>query len=120
MQSETYSLKVVYAEEEHGRSIVAARDVKPGEVLVHQHHHDDDDHCHHDHRHHDHRHHHDDHQHHHDDDHYHHDHHHQVLIKATPLAVGPRMHNPTPTPLPCLGCYKVPSYSTSFVTELEV
>ena len=91
MQSETYSLKVVYAEEEHGRSIVAARDVKPGEVLVHQHHHDDD-----------------------------HHHRHQVLIKATPLAVGPRMHNPTPTPLPCLGCYKVPSYSTSFVTELEV
>ena len=120
MQSETYSLKVVYAEEEHGRSIVAARDVKPGEVLVHQHHHDDDDHCHHDHRHHDHRHHHDDHQHHHDDHHHDHDHHHQVLIKATPLAVGPRMHNPTPTPLPCLGCYKVPSYSTSFVTELEV
>ena len=27
-----FSLKVVYAEEEHGRSIVAARDVKPGEV----------------------------------------------------------------------------------------
>ena len=27
-----FSVKVVYAEEEHGRSIVAARDVKPGEV----------------------------------------------------------------------------------------
>jgi len=55
------AFKVVYAAEEHGRSIVAARDVKAGEVL----------------------------------------------IKATPLAVGPRMHNPTPSPLPCLGCYKV-------------
>ena len=31
-ESFAFSPKVVYAEEEHGRSIVAARDVKPGEV----------------------------------------------------------------------------------------
>ena len=87
-ESFAFSPKVVYAEEEHGRSIVAARDVKPGEVGTFDikkwtssklklgdtkfsp----------------------------------------QVLIKATPLVVGPRMHNPTPSPLPCLGCYKVDSW----------